>query len=139
MGTNFYIGEQHIGKRSAAGWYCWDCNISLCVGGDTQVHLSDNWYDACPYCGKKVVKESLYSSSAGRELGFNKSEPKKKSGVASCSSFSYAIKPEELVQKLNAGCTVVNEYGDKYTPRQFLEILNECPIRLYHMIGQEFS
>ena len=39
MGTNFYIIDKdqeysegrHIGKRSAAGWYCWDCGTTLCI------------------------------------------------------------------------------------------------------------
>ena len=41
MGTNFYLGkyvyetkyENHIGKRSAAGLYCWDCDETLIIGG----------------------------------------------------------------------------------------------------------
>ena len=53
MGTNFYwivtgtaavpsdvkvpieedSPEVHIGKRSAAGPYCWDCGVTLCEGG----------------------------------------------------------------------------------------------------------
>ena len=28
----------HIGKRSAAGMYCWDCDDTLCPGGKSQVH-----------------------------------------------------------------------------------------------------
>ena len=43
MGTNFYkikrvdnkIEEgEHIGKRSAAGEYCWDCRRTLSIYGD---------------------------------------------------------------------------------------------------------
>jgi len=32
MGTNFYINNsqrQHIGKRLAAGLYCWDCHDAI--------------------------------------------------------------------------------------------------------------
>lgn len=46
MGTNFYLKghrgdddpKYHIGKRSAAGLYCWDCRITLCKGGESAIH-----------------------------------------------------------------------------------------------------
>ena len=44
MGTNYYLKghrgddnpKYHIGKRSAAGLYCWDCHITLCKGGNLE-------------------------------------------------------------------------------------------------------
>ena len=146
MGTNFYVTghgrtddpKWHLGKRSAAGYYCWDCGISLCMAGEERVHYGkgytndDNWYKACPKCGKKPTEESLDFSSAGRELGFNKTKPKRKTGVASCSSFTWARKLGK-VQKIK------NEYGDEYTREEFEQVLLECPIQFNHMLGQWFS
>lgn len=143
MGTNFYFAKdgKHIGKRSAAGWYCWDCRVTLCMGGNRGVHMGrdDQWYNACPSCKKPIPKEDLSESSAGRELGFNKSNPKKKKGVASCSSFSWACQPD-LIENLPPRAKIIeNEYGDKFTAKQFEAVLDECPIRFYSSIGKEFS
>lgn len=161
MGTNFYIRgyrgnddpEFHIGKRSAAGQYCWGCKITLCKEGEARVHYTSDWYDSCPICGKKPDKESLKISSAGRELGFNKKDPQEKKGVASCSSFSWAMQRsllESKIDKLNRCCStcnkewdnsdfvIENEYGDLFTLTQFEAILKECPIQYTNHVGQCF-
>lgn len=140
MGCNFYLPDgTHVGKRSAAGLYCWDCGITLCAGGESRVHYSDSdgdWYDECPRCGAKPEAERLENSSAGRELGFNK-QPlgQRKTGVASCSSFTWAIPPYKL---FTGRGWIADEYERKYTPKQFRAILDECPIQYYDSIGQEF-
>lgn len=145
MGTNYYIKdigisdspECHIGKKSAAGLYCWNCNITLCIAGDKWIHNSskdEHWYKKCPVCGQIPKKESLSESSAGRELGFNKGAYKKKTGVASCSSFTFAMPPE----KVKLIPHIVNEYDDEFTQKEFQQILEECPIR-YYSIGEWFS
>lgn len=85
MGCNFYIYNpetkelKHIGKRSAAGRYCWDCGVTLCIDGEYYVHYSDHaWYDYCPKCGRTKDDEDKFSeSSVARELGFNDNPPKK--------------------------------------------------------------
>ncbi len=137
MGTNFYTKDGvHIGKRSAAGAYCWDCKLTLCPGGEDGVHDSqyEEWLDECPNCGlKKQAIESLDGSSVGRELGFNKTQPEAKKGVASCSSFSWAIKPNRLRAEI-----VVDEYDREFSSEEFKEILAECPIQYYHNIGHDF-
>ncbi len=147
MGTNYYYRknkeEVHIGKRSAAGLYCWDCKRTLCKGGNAQVHESCNhhgfcncnWEDHCISCGQYPKKEGLESSSAGRELGFNTQKYNKKTGVQSCSSFTWAINPLELrnIRKIE------DEYGRVFTKKQFYELLEECPIQYFHSIGIEFS
>jgi len=193
MGTNYYTintderkidhmdPEFHIGKRSAAGMYCWNCGLTLCKDGEEFVHHNKKdvvdgktypadavfadyrtvkckecgqmkklsywelqnveWHKKCPKCGKKPTKEKLAECSAGRELGFNKDEPKKKTGVASCSSFSWAMKREDLEKKFKnkeIDC-VYNEYGDKYTLKEFLKILEECPIQYERSLGKCFS
>jgi Zn finger protein HypA/HybF involved in hydrogenase expression len=103
MGTNFFVNNDaeeneqiHIGRRSAAGLYCWDCNITLCASGDEGIHYSKNrWHVKCPKCGRPPVREKLSDSAAGRELGFNK-KPANKKGVGTCCSFSWAIMPHRL-------------------------------------------
>lgn len=164
MGTNFYLrGHRydnepgfHVGKRSAAGMYCWDCKITLCKDGAKRLHYGNSeWYDLCPTCLKAPQKESLSDSSAGRELGFNKSTPHYKTGVATCSSFNWAIKEEELESKIkeNTHCSmcgrewepethdqvIEDEYGNLYTLKEFIQVLSECPIIYKDSIGQNFS
>lgn len=148
MGTNFFIKghrtnddnpRYHIGKRSAAGLYCWDCKITLHSGGNSQVHqgrrAEGKWLTACPICDKTRGEESLDSSTVGRELGFNKSKPQQKTGVASCSSFNWAMPPERLVSIAE----IEDEYGHQLSQAEFIAMLEECPIRFCNMIGKEFS
>lgn len=133
MGTNFYtLDGRHIGKRSAAGRYCWDCGITLCKG---RVHYGDGFHDACPQCGAAPLKESIETSSAGRELGFNNAPPEAKTGVQSCSSFSWAME----VGELEGEPAIEDEYGRQYTAPEFQQVLEECPIRFTDSIGIEFS
>jgi len=147
MGTNFYtLKGKHLGRRSASGLYCWDCGVTLRVGGSGLVHHSDakspfdhetkklEWHDKCPICGKVPMEETLSSGAAGRELGFNKGPYGKKTGVASCSSFTWAVLKSEL-RKLKY---VKDEYGRKMTKEEFCQILEECPIQFFDSIGEEF-
>lgn len=166
MGTNFYLGnmpegtdhmdpEYHIGKRSSSGPYCWDCGRTLCKGGDFWVHQGGvehlinpywashykkcaEWFSECPICGKAPDAEGLDGSATGRELGFNKKAPKRKTGVRSCSSFTWAMFPNEAAAKI-AMYGVVDEYGRKYTANQFKTVLRECPIQFFSSIGEQFS
>jgi hypothetical protein len=139
MGTNFYIkGKRgnddprfHIGKRSAAGLYCWDCGVSLCKGGASRVHYGEEFFDKCPKCGKSHVKEELSSSSIGRELGFNNTKPEKKTGVKGCASFTWA-RPIGRIKH------IVDEYGTEYMLEEFYNVLEECPIQTEHY-GVHFS
>jgi len=137
MGTNYYTSKgKHIGKKSAAGKYCWDCKITLCKGGIKDVHTGHSeWFDSCPECYGKPKEETLDNSAAGRELGFNKQPYKAKTGVASCSSFTWAIQPDELLKIRK----IIDEYDRKFTIKEFIKILEECPIRYFNMIDREFS
>lgn len=168
MSTNFYVRghkrndspDTHIGKRSAAGYYCWDCDITLCQSGNGGIHYSDNndkWYDKCPQCGKPIIKEDLDHSSPGRELGFNDNLPARKTGVKTCCSFSWAMSQELYnafiaavkVQDLLCPCCVrkfddkdkiiEDEYGRLFTLEEFNAVLSECPIRFFDGVGTEFS
>lgn len=151
MGCNFYLSghrntdnpEFHIGKRSAAGYYCWNCRTTLCKGGESRIHYDGhNWFEVCPFCGAKKKEESLEESSVGRELGFNKN-PTEKRGVRSVSSFSWAMKKETLTNKLKGKTrlfkVIEDEYGRKFTLKQFMRVLEECPIECFKLIGKEFS
>ena len=141
MGTNFYtLTGEHIGKRSAAGMYCFDCGISLCIAGWKRVHYSSGpqeWYSKCPKCGKEPEKEDLGISAAGLELGFNKNTTQKKTGVQSCSSFTWAISTSKL-EKL-PDPIIKDEYDRHYTKELFFEMLSSYPIHFTDMIGKEFS
>lgn len=142
MGTNFYIDDIHIGKRSAAGYYCWDCEQTLCIEGEQAIHSGNQtWYVKCPKCGEEIMEEDFNESAAGRELGFNKSEPKRKTGVRTCSSFTWALPPHKLERVRGKGKQprIVDEYAKGYSWDEFQSVLQECPIRYYDMIGKEFS
>lgn len=146
MGTNFYtLTGRHIGKRSAAGLYCWDCKMTLRRGGESLVHHSDygpfefkgrdmEWFEKCTKCGGSPRSEGISEGALGRELGFNKTPYEKKTGVSSCSSFSWAIDPKTLKSYI-----IKDEYGRRFTRAEFFQMLEECPIRFYDMIGKEFS
>jgi hypothetical protein len=155
MGTNFFLVDgytdagfeydnpkTHIGKRSAAGIWCWDCGVTLYMGGVSELNGSRDagWYDKCPECGKyKEVPEPLEISSAGRELGFNKNKPIKKTGVKSCSSFNWAMCPSILEKLSTKGKPIIDEYGNRYSLKDFYAVLSECPVRRYESIGNWFS
>ena len=165
MGTNFYIRgfghsddpKDHIGKRSAAGLYCWTCMRTLCVNGPTAVHQGrSDWWKRCPKCDAAPEKENLEESAAGRELGFNK-KPLARKGVRSVCSFSWAMDPKTLLEQVKRALpdcphchraydapgakdeVIEDEYGTLYTLQQFTEtILADCPIQSFDSIGQYF-
>ena len=146
MGTNFYFKsndndfEQHIGKRSAAGYFCWDCHVSLNYSGNHRVHYSeDREPGECLVCGQPQIKEDFNSSTAGRELGFNKTIPDKKVGVKTCCSFSWAITLSHFnALKSAPNIYIENEYGDRFTIADFANVLRECPLQFFDSIGHDF-
>src|SRR5574341_759441 len=164
MGTNFYwlepaprcphcdkeIGEpsegEHIGKRSAAGLYCYDCGVTLCRGGESHIHYSRNgdWHEACPKCGAQQSAEAavLKRGPMAVELGFAQPEEARPSGVAGAASFSWAVEPSVVRQRCEAGLDqklVIDEYGRTLTGAEFLRMLKaNCPIEFTKMIGRNF-
>lgn len=138
MGCNFFtLTGKHIGKRSAAGLYCWDCGISFNPNLVNRVQCNNSKpLKECPKCGKPAKKEDLFCSSAGRELGFNKQEPSSKTGVASCSAFTWAVNPDKIKKTI----FVKDEYGSVYSGTFFRNnILAECPIQFFDRIGIKFG
>lgn len=164
MGTNFYWNplaaaldadewlnsdrddpRVHIGKRSAAGHYCWDCDRTLCKGGNAAVHTGrSQWYSACPSCGRTPEQSSgLKRGPAAVELGFAKPETERPTGVSGTSSFSWAQDPERVGAICDAHPNeplVVDEYGAVLTGREFMAMLRaNCAITLTDVIGMVFS
>ena len=128
-----------IGTRRSAGLYCWDCDLTLCKGGNEAIHKNDNdssWHKKCPKCGKKPIHEDLTNSTMGRELGFNKNKPQRKTGVSSCCSFRWEVSPETIINNKNKKLYIFDEYGDKYTIDEFKQVLDECPVE-YPFDGDE--
>jgi hypothetical protein len=168
MGTNFYfiepaprcphcdkpIGEpsegQHIGKRSAAGLYCYDCDDTLVKAGKARIHYSSSSasgsHDACPKCGAKPPDFSvLQRGSTAVELGMARPEEERPKGVFTAASFSWAAEPEGE-EGVRAVCErnleaeiIVDEYGRLMTGAAFLKMLRaNCPIEYRH-VGENFS
>jgi hypothetical protein len=166
MGTNFYINnlpeewdwmdpEYHIGKRSAAGLYCWDCRVSLFSGPIERLHFADPEYhmrNRCPECDKEPIKEGLTAGSAAVELGF--AQPYKleeRFGVKSCCSFTWAMLPSIMIFEANnlnkphwkfwEKCKpIMDEYERQYTVQEFIEkVLWNSPIQYFNMIGGWFA
>lgn len=134
----------HIGKRSAAGLYCWDCGVSLCKGGEAGIHYSKHdWYDACPKCGKTRTPSDRIAGPVAVELGFAKPAQQRPSGVEGCASFSWAQDPERvraICAARPSEALVVNEYGDESTGAEFLAMLEiNCPVQSTEWIGVAFS
>ena len=167
MGTNFYWRDPvditdrtgapwepdlsqddpriHIGKRSAAGLYCWDCDVTLCKGGNDAIHhgISD-WHDRCPRCGasKSPNEARVMVSSSAVELGFAKPATKRKTGVCGAASFSWAQDPERVgaICEQSADTPIIeDEYGTVLTGKGFLVMLrSNCPIQFTDSIGSRF-
>jgi hypothetical protein len=163
MGTNFYWkieGESllptgasiaydrdeptvHIGKRSAAGRFCWDCMRTLCLGGEQDIHSGrSSWNETCPHCGKPPMNEKFGEGAGGVELGFVKPHQERPTGVRSVASFSWAQDPtivRHICENRPGDVLIENEYGDTFTGADFLALLhNNCPIEFTHSIGKVF-
>ncbi len=179
MGTNYYACDKetkeelyHIGKRSAAGHYCWDCGITytniaqtqatrlysmtayhrpteynemVYVYGTDAVHIGSRdpkelikdepqYLDCCPICGKSRETEEVNSAFA--ELGFSK-QPTQKNNTT-C-SFSFAISPYKLGETMNDENIIIkNEYGEELSKNEFKEVLQNCGLKYFHSVGQDF-
>jgi hypothetical protein len=121
MATKFYFmadGKEYkyIGQRAGAGYYCWDCGLSLAAGGHDCVHQHNSHYlDKCAVCGIKP-----------------------KTGIDSCSSFSWAISPGSFSDTNSAINTKIeDEYGREYSTEEFSDVLSKCPIKFFGDIGKD--
>jgi hypothetical protein len=132
----------HIGKRSAAGTYCWDCRRTLCPGGEANIHRTEGpFLTECPECGGKVQKEAR--NPAMVELGFEKpAEEPPPSGVHGVCSFTWAQEKAPVVKACKERpdeVLIVDEYREELTGAQFLQMLEaNCPIQFFDAIGRQF-
>lgn len=92
---------KHIGKRSSAGMYCYECGTTLNKYGTDHLHDYEysEWYEVCPICGKE--------------------------GTPIC-SFRWTIMLHKwlidlYVKKGRTTKMIVDEYGEEYTPQEFLQ------------------
>ena len=146
MSTNYYVrgyrhhdAEGHIGKRSAAGLYCWNCKITLCKGGLERIHYDAEWYTACPQCGTFPPVDSPLT---------------RHTGVSHCCSFTWAIDPASLLTVVRTlrpkNCptcyqtwpdphhVIENEYGTLFRLYEFYDMLTYCPIQFTDRVGHYF-
>jgi hypothetical protein len=127
-----------IGKRSAAGPYCWRCKRTLHRGGEESVHKgrgADLFYTACPSCGDEMPKLGVREpgNGIGVELGFAPPRQSRLSiGVRPVSSFTFHL-PKALVEdRVARGESVIDEYGRTQSGPQFLEMVDfNCPILFF--------
>ena len=140
--------DLHIGKRSAAGLYCWDCRLTLCLLGEQEIHgrtCDVNWAKSCPKCGQAPAEAKLSDQGhpAGLELGFAKAATEQPAGVRGCSSFRWAMDPaivREMCDRHPDAEVVRDEYDRLLTGRAFWQMLEcQCPIRYSDSIGGRFS
>lgn len=135
----------HIGKRSAAGLFCWDCDRTLCPGGKAGIHMGGNhpWPDACPQCGAKNNPEGVAAGPGALELGFAPPRDERPKGVRGTSSFSWAQNPDTVRRACEAHMdesVVIDEYGRALTGREFLLMLRaNCGVEFTDSIGMAFS
>lgn len=135
----------HIGKRSAAGNYCYDCDVTLCPGGKEMIHRGSGrpWPKTCPKCGKTADVGTLERGPAAVELGFAKPEADRPHGVTGASSFSWAQDPavvRRICEQRMDEVLIVDEYGRDSTGAAFLRMLRaNCPVEFTDSIGQQFS
>lgn len=116
----------HIGKRSMAGYYCFDCGTTLNTEGTKQVHSGHGYgydYDACPVCGGVYDKFD------------------KKGSVKGCCSFTWTLMAHfELIKAMSKpavmmvmqlscnGAVIEDEYGSPYTAKEMLKDVKSYPI-----------
>src|SRR5947209_234842 len=94
MGMNIYtLDGRHVGKRYAAGMWCWDCRVECAckrrTAGGTLYEARDSgdplvhW--RCPRCGA-VMTPAEHAARGGfnpamRELGLDVSPPRAHRGI----------------------------------------------------------
>jgi predicted RNA-binding Zn-ribbon protein involved in translation (DUF1610 family) len=138
-------GSIHLGKRAAAGAYCWDCDVTLAIGGKSEIHMGrTGQLNACPNCGKPIERAPIQSSAnpAGIELGLARAKTVRPTGVGFCSSFTWAQDPESIgvfLQKYPDDEVVVDEYDRRMAAAEFLEMIEvNCPVQFTDSIGHQF-
>lgn len=131
----------HIGKRSAAGLYCYSCNAWFHDPAACDERPKDQ-RTSCKYCGAE--HKSGMNRATSVELGFAKPESlRPESGVEGTCTFSWANWPDEVYHIARQAPAemqlVVDEYGRTMTGQQFLDMLRASVSITKLSIGQIFS
>lgn len=136
--------DVHLGKRSGAGRFCWDCMVTLNKGGNAAIHMGrSDWHPACPKCNK--TEKDNYPTRFDKVVDFEKevvtdARPK---GIAPCCSFSWAQDPDGVLIILKERPNeplVIDEYDVPYTGMEFGMMLhNSCPVHFVDSVGTRFS
>jgi hypothetical protein len=154
MGTNFYWNytnperkpedeeeiQHHIGKRSAAGPYCYECGTTLCSRGSDQVHMGrdmTNWLDECPSCGAKsshrIPHEEIPPNHPVRNccsftwtLFKHEKDLRKLAEIEAVLTTGLkfnteAVYADFVAREIDLVHPVVNEYGVPFTATAFLQ------------------
>lgn len=128
MGMNIYTKSgKHIGKRSAAGLWCWDCRV--------EVGLLDH----CPECGRE--DENRYNPVM-KELGFDE-EHHKPAGVDGASKFMWQVGDDGIGENIvevvrNIGrYKLETEYGEELSTQDFVRMFDY--VITHDFISNEFS
>jgi len=138
MGMNLYtLNGIHIGKRYAAGVWCWDCKR------EARLDESDKMW-TCPKCGKKLLDKDVKFNPAYRELGFDRSKPRKHRGIDGASGFYWQTgysglgdNLHEVKKKLKRRKFVETEYGEKWSIKKFWEMFKD--VIKQEVVNGEFS
>lgn len=135
----------HIGKRSAAGLFCWDDSLTLCIGGKDMLHREGvRFFEACPLCGRHPSTTARDEVATDVEDGITREHGDRTSGVSNCSSFAWAQPPYlvlSLCDRAQPGDTLIeDQYGQEYTGAEFRAMVEtNCPIQFTDSIGRWFS
>lgn len=112
-------GGEHIGKRWAAGVWCWDCKIKA-----ERDDIGLFWF--CSKCRKRCSDKILSFNPAFRELGFDKKKEIKHIGVDGASGFIWHAKnKKDAFKKLKGVKKVKTEYGKYWSIERFWRMFND--------------
>lgn len=130
MGMNIYTlkkdGAKHLGKRWAAGVWCWDCKIEA-----KNDFVGNFWF--CSKCSQRTSDRTLSFNPAMRELGFDKTRPIKLIGLNGASGWIWCTDSETglsttiagIKRKLKGVSKVRTEYGETWPIKKFWEMFNQ--------------
>lgn len=131
----------HIGKRSAAGLYCYSCNAWFHDPAGCDERPKEQ-RTSCKYCGAEHKPGMNRATSV--ELGFSKPETlRPESGVEGTCVFSWANWPDEVYNIARQAPAemplIVNEYGKTMTGKEFIDMMRANVSITKLSIGQMFS
>ena len=129
MGMNVYTMKGiHIGKRHAAGIWCWDCRVRA-----SQDQTAMLWY--CHKCSRRLEQKTLADTGynpALRELGFDKGDPKLHHGIDGASAWTWQIGEHGLgasidcvKRALKRFRVVRTEYREVWPIKKFWEMFRD--------------